>query len=116
MRAELKRMHSPDVHDLAYYQPRGPFGILVQMMIGPEGIAGEEAFDTVVCSPDWLAEHAQSPDLVGDHQIVMEVYDYQELRRRVQDFCQPLEGNTWQELAAKLGELGAWEFASYVES
>ena len=115
MRAELKRVHSPDVNDLTSYQPQGPFGILVQLMIGPDGMPGEEAFDTIVCSPDWLAEHTKSPNLVGDHQIVVEKYDYPSLYKQVQDFCQSLEEDTWQDLAAKLGKIGKWEFANYVE-
>lgn len=115
MRAELKRMHSPDVYDLESYQPQGSFGILVQLMIGPEGMPGEEAFNTIVCSPDWLAEHAKQPDLVGDHQVVMDRYHYQNLKRKVQDFCESLEEDDWQELAAKLSQIGKWEFAEYVQ-
>ena len=116
MRAELKRMHSPDVDDLASYQPQGSFGILVQLMIGPEETSGEEAFDTIVCSPDWLAEHAKLPDLVGDHQIVMDTYNYQALQSRVRSFCRTLEESNWQELAAKLSAIGKWEFKDYAEA
>lgn len=116
MRAELKRMHSPDVENLMSYQPQGSFGILVQLMIGPEATPGEEAFDTIVCSPDWLAEHAKQPDLVGDHQIVMDRYDYQDLQNRVQNFCRTLEENDWQKLAAKLSAIGRWEFTDYAEA
>ena len=115
MRAELKRMHSPDVDDLASYQPQGSFGILVQLMIGPEGMPGEEAFDTIVCSPDWLAEHAKSFNLVGNHKIVMNKYDYQILLSTMQDFCRSLEENDWQELVAKLSTVGRWEFIDYAE-
>jgi len=116
MKAELKRMHSPDVDNLASYQPQGSFGILVQLMIGPEGMPGDEAFDTIVCSPDWLAKHAMRPDLVGNHQIVMDKYNYQILQSKIQDFCRFLEENDWQKLAAKLSAIGKWEFSDYVES
>ena len=116
MRAELKRMHSPDVDNLASYHPQGSFGILVQLMIGPEDTPGEEAFDTIVCSPDWLVEHANQPDLVGDHQIVMYRYDYQVLQSKVQNFCRSLEEDNWQELAAKLSAIGKWEFTDYAKA
>ena len=115
MRAELKRIHSPDVDDLTFYQPQGSFGILVQLMIGPEGMPGEEAFDTIVCSPDWLAKHVKSLDLIGEHQIVMEHYSYQIIQNKVRDFCRSLEENDWEKLAAKLSVLGKWEFANYRE-
>ena len=115
MKAELKRIHSPDVRNLTSYQPEGPFGVLIQMMVGPEGTLGEEAFDTIVCSPDWLAAHTVLPDLVGDHRIVMNIYDYQKLFRQIQEFCQLQEGNTWQEIALKISKIGKWEFADYKE-
>ena len=115
MRAELKRIHSPDVYDLASYQPEGPFGILIQMMIGPEGTPGEEAFDTIVCSRDWMAVHTATPNLVVDHKIVVNNYDYQKLFHQIQGFCQSQEGNTWQDLALKLNKIGKWEFADYKE-
>ena len=113
VKAKLKRVHSPDVHDLAAYRPEGPFGILVQFMIGPRAGPGEEAFDTVVCSPDWLAGHAGPLPDAGEHRLVMQGYDYQELCRQVQDYCQLLDEPTWQDLAAKLGKVGRWEFADY---
>ena len=91
MRAELKWMHSPDIDDLASYQPQGSFGILVQLMIGSQETSGGEAFDTIVCSPDWLAEHAKLPDLVRYHQIVMDRYNYQVLQSKIQDSCRSLE-------------------------
>ena len=113
MKAELKRIHSPDVHDLSSYQPEGSFGILVQMMIGPENMPGEEAFDTVVCSPDWMAAHATSSSLVGEHAIVVSQYDYQNLFRNIQKFCQAQEGSNWQEVALKISRIGRWEFEKY---
>ena len=115
MRAELKRIHSPDVYDLVSYQPEGPFGILIQMMVGPEDTPNEEAFDTIVCSSDWVAAHTAILDLIGDHKILMNKYNYQKLFLQIQEFCQLQEGNTWQEVALKISKIGKWEFADYKE-
>jgi hypothetical protein len=49
IQAELKRLHSPDVYKLEDYEPEGPFGILVQAIVGPAGAGGCESFDIVVC-------------------------------------------------------------------
>jgi hypothetical protein len=56
MRAQLKRIHSPDVQDLSACVPevRDRFGFLLQMMVGPKGSEGEESFDLCVCTRERL--------------------------------------------------------------
>lgn len=60
MKAELKRLHSPDVYDLSSFVPVDAerFSVFVQAMIGPVGDDSSESFDIVVCSPASLAEDA----------------------------------------------------------
>ena len=102
VRAEIKRLHSPDVPNLTTYVPEDPtnFGFLLQIMAGPDGADGEESFDVVVCTGSWINRHL-GPEgiLVGRHYLVVVSYDYQRLEgflRRYVDHC---SGDTWQEVA-----------------
>ena len=119
MKASIRRLHSPDVKDLAAYRPTDPqhFGFLLQVMAGPEGGEGEESFDVTVCSPSWLvARHSKEDVVIGRHHLVMFEYDYLRLTRTIDEFCRTCEGVTWRDVAGQLGRLGKWEFEDYVES
>ena len=119
MKAAIRRVHSPDVPDLAGYNPPDPevFGFLLQVMIGPEGGEGEESFDVTVCSPKWLLrEYGKEDVIVGRHHLILLEYDYGRLMRTIESFCRNCDGLTWDELALKLGRLGKWEFEDYVEA
>lgn len=118
MKAELKRLHSPDADDLRAVapDPNRPFSLFVQAMVGPAGHDGEESFDFVVCTPAWLREKVEATGpLPGHHHLVVAAYDYDGLERFVRAFCEQCEGATWQEVAAKVGQLGRWEFDDYRE-
>lgn len=115
MKAELKRLHSPDADDLRTFVPPDPerFYLVVQAMIGPEGEDASESFDIVVCSGEWMREKSQRGPIVGLHHIVMANYDYDALARAIRGFCERCEATTWQAVAVKLGRLGRWEFDDY---
>jgi Immunity protein 8 len=116
MHAELKRLHSPDVRDLRKYQPKDAacFGILVQAMFGPSGTEGEESFDVVVCTPDWLKEELSREVLVvGRHHIVVARYDYEMIEAFLKTHAQSCQGATWRDVAERLARLGKWEFEDY---
>jgi hypothetical protein len=118
MKAELKRLHSPDVVDLRAFVPLDPerFSLFVQAMVGPAGEDSTESFDFVVCTPAWLRERIESAGpMLGLHHVIVLRYDYDELFRFIRTFCERSEGKTWQEVAAKLGRLGRWEFDEYCE-
>ncbi len=86
MRAEIKRFHSPDTDDLENFEPQNPdrFVLLIQVMIGPAGVDGEESFDVIVCTPDWLADRAAETGFVcGRHHFIVNRYDFRLLRERV---------------------------------
>ena len=116
MQAELKRLHSPDVLDLPSFMPqsRDNFGFLLQAMIGPKGLDGEESFGIQVCTPKWLLEQHDRADVVsGRHFLIIFEYNYERLVRFISDFCDECIGKTWQEIAGQLSRLGQWEFEDY---
>lgn len=116
MRAALRRLHSPDVQDLTTFRPEDPtdFALLLQAMIGPEGEPGEESFDVLVCTPNWLVRHHTSDDVViGRHHLIVFNYDFARLAAAIEQFCVACEGTSWSEVVSKLTCLGRWEFENY---
>jgi hypothetical protein len=116
MRASLRRLHSPDVDDLAGYRPEpaDDFGLLLQVFAGPEGAEGEEAFDLILCTPKWLERtHDESDVVSGRHHLIVFRYDYDRLVRALEVQCQSAEGESWQDVAAKLSRFARWEFEDY---
>lgn len=114
---ELKRLHSPDVPNLETYCPenRENFGILVQAMFGPFGIDGEESFDFLVCTPEWLAQRLSANVIYsGRHHLICARYDYFRLTEYVKNYAEKIAGENWKEVASKLARLGKWEFEDYV--
>ena len=115
MRAQLKKLHSPDVISLEEYQPEGPFGILVTLLAGPADAPGEESFDIFVCTPDWFAVHMEGDIRLGRHHLFVRTYDYRAMRNFLETYCRRCEGNSWREVAEKLAHLGRWEFEGYLQ-
>jgi immunity protein 8 of polymorphic toxin system len=116
MRAELKRLHSPDIEDLVSYRParRDDFGFLLQVMAGPQGQEGEESSDVFVCTPEWFKHNRSRTDIiVGRHHLIVLEYNYQRLVAFLTHCCSESTGESWQEVAQRLGRLGKWEFEDY---
>jgi hypothetical protein len=117
MRAELKRLHSPDICNLDEYVPaiQDSFGFLLQIFAGPESQDDAESFDVFVCTPKWLTEKLTGwPVLVGRHHLFVKEYDFTEIRSFIEGYCLNCSGEIWQEVTEKLGRLGKWEFEEYV--
>lgn len=113
MKAALRRLHSPDVQKLSEYRPDGPFGILIQAMIGPAEEIGEESFDFVLCTVDWFAARMRAPLVLGRHYVFVKQYDYPALVDFVCTYAASCEAENWACLGEKLGRLGKWEFEDY---
>ena len=116
MTPEVKRLHSPDVAELSAYVPADPgnFAFLLQVMVGPVGQDAEESFDVVVCTPRWISSHLGPEEiLVGLHHLVVATYDYGRLERFLRRRVSECGGTTWNEIGARIGRLGRWEFDDY---
>lgn len=119
MRCELRHLHSPDAQDLESYRPTdaSSFSILIQAMIGPSGGAGEESFSFVLCTPEYVAtELADGGYRWGHSVLLVPRYNYRVLLDAVQRVCHGVEGETWHDIATKLGHYFSWEFADYWRS
>jgi hypothetical protein len=119
MRAEIKRIYSPDIGDLAFFKPQDPesFSFLLRIIAGPEGEEGEESFDVEVCTPRWLLETYQRDEVViGRHHLIVFEYNWERITQTVTSFCASCFGETWKEAAEKLGRIGKWEFEDYTAS
>lgn len=116
MRAELKRLHSPDV-DLSSFRPQDDanFGFLLQAMIGPEGDASEESYDIEVCTPDWLKKKfSDFGPIFGRHFLIVFTYDQAIIEQTIADYCRRCVGNNWDEISEQLSKIGRSEFEDYV--
>jgi len=115
MRPVLRRLHSPDVEELRTFEPPDPaFAILVQLLVGPSEAPGEESFDLVVCSPEWL--RAQGRPIIGRHHLIVPNFNYDDLLSLVENYLERSTGSDWKEVACKVGRLGRWEFEDYDET
>lgn len=115
---KLKHVLSPDVDDLSSYYPEDPdsFGFPLQLIIGPKDEAGEESFDVMVCTPTWISRNfAKDEIIMGRHYLILFEYHYERLINRINKYLQQCSGETWQEVANKVGRLGLWEFEDYQE-
>ncbi len=116
---ELKHILSPDIDDLGTYYPEDAesFGFLLQLIIGPKNQEGAESFQVTVCTPAWLSRNFSKDEIVlGRHYLILFGYNYQRLINRINKYLQHCSGETWHEVALKVGRLGLWEFEGHQES
>ncbi len=115
---EIKYLISPDIDDLESFIPekKGEFCFLLQMMIGEKGIEGEESFDITICSPKWLQNNLSEADLlIGRHSIIVQQFYYPQIFNFLNEQLNSCQGDSWEEMAKKMGRIGCWEFEDYRE-
>jgi hypothetical protein len=116
---KLKLIHCPDVDNLEKFNPDDPenFSLLLYLFITAEGYDGDESFDVLLCTPKWLMDRYNQDDIiVGAHHLIVFEYNYSNLVRRINKYLMHCSGNTWREVAEKVGRLGKWEFEDYIDN
>jgi len=117
MKAVLRNLESLSVPDLESFVPSISecFGIDVTAHFGAEGEPGADLFDFTVCTPAWLEDLARrgSGILMGRHFLIVLKFDFRRVKRFLEDYATKCDGDSWPEIAEKLGRVGHWEFEDY---
>lgn len=115
MRAVLRALMSLEVHDLSSWAPESDeWAIGIRILAGPDDGPGEESFDFTMCSVEWLATKVRRDGLVdGRHLLVADGFNWEALKSYVERRVRQSEGDSWGEVAERLGRLGHWEFEDY---
>ena len=116
MRAEVRSLTTVDFGDLEKYDPEvfDNFCVAIRVMVGPYGAPGEESFDAFVCTTKWLEQELQAAEiLLARHYLIVRTFNYEVLRKFIEQYVRRCEGDSWEEVARKVGYLGRWEFENY---
>ena len=116
IRPEIRSLYSPDDADIWNFKPvdEESFSLLLRIVVGPEGKPGEESFDVEVCTPRWIAtNYPKDTLLMGRHLLIVQKLDMNKISEFIRSFVVGCSGETWQEVAAKIGKLARWEFEDY---
>lgn len=114
--AHVRRISTSEGDDLELYVPQDPqkFCVLVRAMVGPRGGVGEESFDINVCTPQWLEEQIDGEGFVfGTHRLFVKTYDTLQIKKLITKFIERYSGDSWREVAEKIGPFARWEFEDY---
>ena len=118
MTAEVKSFYCTEIDDLSNWIPDDPtcFSICLRAIVGPHGSEGEESFDFIVCTPEWLRVEYDDDDVIfARHHVIVFRYDFDRIRSRIEGLVRRTGGESWREVAEKIGRYGQWEFEDYQE-
>jgi hypothetical protein len=112
MRARLKALRSDAVPDLARWAPADPeaFALPLVLEVGPLGLRGRERFDLLVATPRWLeARHGREGAVLGRGLLLVFGWRYDRVRAFLAKRVEACTGETWPEVARKVGRIAEWE-------
>lgn len=116
MRPVLRRIHSPDVHDLRAFAPTAsePWSVYVQAMVGPDHGKGEESFGFSLCNSLWVTSQVRLRGSVWiGPSLVVDAFDFDLLEGALISLCNSIEGKDWETVARRLAAHTDWEFTNY---
>jgi hypothetical protein len=115
MRAEVSYFEWPELERNGF-DTSGVTLTLLVFAARPLGGLGGETFHVTVCTPDGLNDLlARDGVVVGRHHLFVPVVDTELIEDFLGDRLRRLDGDTWQQLAEKIGRIGYWEFEDYTE-
>ena len=111
MRAEIRGIYSRETPDLnAWKPPVDEFAIHVRLMVGPQGLPGEEAFDVTLCSASFLERRAQKEGVVdARHHLVVDCFNWSVIEAYLKLRVHACQGASWDSVAAQVARFAYWE-------
>jgi hypothetical protein len=98
------------------YQPELPhnFCCWIDLDIGYAEENARSSFSIEVCSFTFLAhQYSKEGPRWGRHLLVVGQYDYEEIKKAIEDRVQLCQRDTWEEALPLLCRYFAWEFEDY---
>lgn len=89
---------------------------LLVLHAGPVGGPGGETFQIEVVTLAGLAARvARDKIVIGRHLLVVEAINQRRIEVFIEDRLRRISGETWNDVALKIGRLGYWEFEDYAK-
>ncbi|MHB2020411.1 MAG: Imm8 family immunity protein [Candidatus Xenobia bacterium] len=118
MKAELKSLGSIQLDRGELPSDPEDCAIRMTAAVGELGDEAADNFDFTVVTPRSLArELSEGPHyLLGRHLVIVERFDWDLVEAAIRSVVEREEAPTWEELAARIGRHGEWEYEDYQEA
>jgi hypothetical protein len=117
VRGQLKKLYSADLEICGEPRDKAHFLLAFQAMIGPVNGEGTESFQIEVCTPSWLmAECADEKAVWGHYKLIVKEYDLRLIQTQIEKYLENCVGETWEDVAEKIGRVAQWEFQDYQQT
>ena len=117
MQAELKSWDTGSAdYDPESYKPADPesFEIWITASIGAVGGEGADLFQFRVTTPRYLAStQTKGAAEWALHTLLVDRYDPVTVKAALLKFLARCNGDNWEAIAVKIGQIAHWEFESY---